>query len=147
MLTPLVERPLPTSKNGPQDQGPYSGLTHIMTESFAYTAARTALSLIVSESNVAGASGDGFEAIERSASEALVDIYARYVRTIGRTARAAAQHAGRSESNMADLFVGLGAVRGAQPQSLATVLSSSGNTRESSNGSATKALSTRSVVK
>ena len=84
---------------------------------FAHTAARTALSLIVTESGTDGGDDEsdnttGYEAIERSASEALVDIFARYLRTVGRTASAAAQHAGRSESNMSDMLVGLGAIEG-----------------------------------
>ena len=86
--------------------------------SYAMAASRTALSLIVSEASTseqdeeAGAasgtqSNKGFEAIERSASEALLDVFTRYMRSIGTAARNAAQHAGRSESNAVDMLAAL----------------------------------------
>eukprot|EP00316_Scyphosphaera_apsteinii_P025932 CAMPEP_0119336684 /NCGR_PEP_ID=MMETSP1333-20130426/92355_1 /TAXON_ID=418940 /ORGANISM="Scyphosphaera apsteinii, Strain RCC1455" /LENGTH=123 /DNA_ID=CAMNT_0007347533 /DNA_START=3 /DNA_END=370 /DNA_ORIENTATION=+ len=52
----------------------------------------------------------GFEGIERSACEALVDICTRYLRTIGTLSSQAAQHAGRSESNFLDAHLALEAI-------------------------------------
>ena len=97
--------------------------------SYALAASRTALSLIVSEASD-GASGiragtRGFEAVERSASEALLDIFTRYMRGLGLSARAAAQHAGRSECNIADMLAGLrasGAEGGMLPKDLLAFL-------------------------
>ena len=86
--------------------------------SYAHAAARTALALILSE-NQPSASLAGIETVERSAMEALLDIFMRYMRTVATVTRAAAQHAGRSESNLADLFTGLDAVSaGGSPTSL-----------------------------
>ena len=78
--------------------------------SYAEAASRTALSLIISEAVDPGGERTRFEAIERSASEALLDVFTRFLRTLGGAARSAAQHAGRSESNIADLLYGLQSV-------------------------------------
>ena len=93
----------------PRSSAPASAATPPPATSYAHAAARTALALIVSEAH-SSASSAGFDAVERSATEALLDIFTRYMRTVGTVTRAAAQHAGRSESNLADLLVGLDAV-------------------------------------
>ena len=94
---------------------------------YPHAAARTALALILSEEARSASTGlggtGGFEAVERSATEALLDIFTRFVRTVGVTTRDAAQHAGRSESNLADLLVGLqsvgaGGLAASQPREL-----------------------------
>ena len=77
---------------------------------YAHAASRTALSLIVAEAHAEEGERTHFEAVERSASEALLDVFSRFLRSLGGAARSAAQHAGRSESNLADMLVGLGAV-------------------------------------
>lgn len=82
--------------------------------SYAEATSRTALSLIVAEARDEDAESSdrasSFEAIERSASEALLDVFTRFLRTVGGAARTAAQHAGRSESNLADLIAAIEAV-------------------------------------
>lgn len=78
--------------------------------SYAEAASRTALSMIVAEAHEPGGERTEFEAVERSASEALLDVFSRFMRSLGGAARSAAQHAGRSESNLADLLVGINAV-------------------------------------
>ncbi|KOO24091.1 bromodomain associated family expressed [Chrysochromulina tobinii] len=100
--------------------------------SYPAAAARTALALIVSEARVGRTVGGegggvvrapgGYEAIERSASEALLDIFTRYMRSIGTASRLAAEHAGRAESNLADMLVGLDSVRAAPPHELLAFL-------------------------
>ena len=59
--------------------------------SYAEAASRTALSLIISEAVDPGGECTRFEAIERSASEALLDVFTRFLRTLGGAARSAAQ--------------------------------------------------------
>jgi transcription initiation factor TFIID subunit 8 len=71
---------------------------------YALAIVRAALGSIVSE---ASREGTGFEDIERSASEALLDVLTRYIRTIGTVSNSAARHAGRSESNYADVRLAL----------------------------------------
>ena len=103
-----------------------------MLDSYPAAAARTALALIVSEARVGRTVGGegggvvrapgGYEAIERSASEALLDIFTRYMRSIGTASRLAAEHAGRAESNLADMLVGLDSVRAAPPHELLAFL-------------------------
>ena len=56
-------------------------------------------------------SSTSFEAVERSASEVLHDVFTRFLRMIGGAARAAAEQGGRCESNLADLCVALSEVR------------------------------------
>lgn len=87
--------------------------------SYAMAASRTALSLIISEASTAedeDEEGDAtsssvdnrnFEAVEQSASEVLLDVFTRYMRSLGTAARNAAQHAGRSESNLMDMLQAL----------------------------------------
>lgn len=87
--------------------------------SYAMAASRTALSLIISEAstaedvdeegNATSSSVDNrsFEAVEQSASEVLLDVFTRYMRSLGTAARNAAQHAGRSESNLMDMLQAL----------------------------------------
>lgn len=108
----------------------YSAIAHML--SYPAAAARTALALIVSEARVGRTVGGegggvvrapgGYEAIERSASEALLDIFTRYMRSIGTASRLAAEHAGRAESNLADMLVGLDSVRAAPPHELLAFL-------------------------
>lgn len=87
---------------------------HIQSE-YALSVARTALVSIVRERTDDGA---GYEAIERSGCEALLDILTRYIRTVGSASSSATRHAGRSESNYADVRLGLEAVRGSSAPSL-----------------------------
>jgi len=101
-----------------------------MASAYASAASRKALALVVSEASVSrsvaeptdGGRREAFEAIERSASEALLDIFTRYMRAIGTASQEAAQHAGRAESNLADVLVGIGAVGGGAPRDLLTFL-------------------------
>jgi len=80
-----------------------------MSSSYAHAAAQKAISLIIAEASCSGQEA-GYESVERSANEAVLDIFARYLRTLGAASRAAAQHARRSESNLEDVIVGLKAV-------------------------------------
>jgi hypothetical protein len=86
--------------------------------SYAMAASRTALSLIIEASSTAdnvdeegNAAGNvdnrSFEAVEQSASEVLLDVFTRYMRSLGTAARNTAQHAGRSESNLMDMLQAL----------------------------------------
>jgi hypothetical protein len=77
---------------------------------YAHAAARTAIALIVQGARASEDDPSNFEAIERSASEALLDVFTRFLRSLGTATRAASEHAGRSESNLADLFASLGNV-------------------------------------
>lgn len=54
--------------------------------------------------------GPGFTMIQRSASDSLIDVISRFVRTVGAMSTRAAQHASRSEVNMNDVLQGLSAV-------------------------------------
>ena len=76
--------------------------------SYADAVARTSLALIVRETRPED-EPRRVEAIERSASEALQDILTRYLRSLGNAARAASNHACRSESNIVDLLAALNA--------------------------------------
>ena len=78
--------------------------------SYAHAASRTALALITSEARAADDDPARFDAIERSASEALLDIFTRYMRAVGTASRATAQHAARSQCNLADVLVGISSV-------------------------------------
>jgi len=75
-----------------------------MADEYARSLLRVALSM-TAQSNPLG--GRGFDAIERSASESLLDICVRYLRTIGTLSAQAARHAGRSESNYLDVKLAL----------------------------------------
>ena len=96
---------------------------NVTLPTYALSASRTALTLIVSEASEEGSGSAGFAAIERSASEALLDIFTRYMRSLGAAARGAAQHAGRSESNAADMLYALRtAGAGLRPRDLLDLL-------------------------
>ena len=58
--------------------------------------------------------GPGFTMIQRSASDSLIDVISRFVRTVGAMSTRAAQHASRSEVNANDVLRGLRSV-GAAP--------------------------------
>ena len=77
---------------------------------YAHAAASVAVTHIASEASASQTDSARFEAIERSASEVLLDIFTRYMRSLGTATRAAAQHASRSQCNVADMLVGLRSV-------------------------------------
>lgn len=79
----------------------------MLSDAYAMQLARVAIGAVVRQA----VNGDNsFEVIERSSCEALLDVFTRYIRTIGMVSTAAARHAGRSESNYGDVRFGLDAV-------------------------------------
>ena len=83
-----------------------------MSEAYARAVARVSVAQIARAAHDELHGGGGFSQIERSACESLVDVIARYVRTVGVVSTQAAQHASRSEVNLNDLLRGLGTMGG-----------------------------------
>ncbi len=95
---------------------PGKGVIRAMSASssaYAAAAARISLALIVREASAPDPRElekevRTFSSIEQSASEVLLDIYTRHMRTVGARASAAAARAGRSEANLVDMLAATG---------------------------------------
>ena len=88
-------------------------------DDYARALARVAMGTIVRQTSE-GLEGDtgGLKLIERSCGETLLDVLARYLRTLGAVSAEAARHAGRSESNFEDVRHGLEAMGAGASSSL-----------------------------
>uniref|UniRef100_A0A7S4C278 Transcription initiation factor TFIID subunit 8 n=1 Tax=Chrysotila carterae TaxID=13221 RepID=A0A7S4C278_CHRCT len=80
-----------------------------MADPYAQSLLKVAVAQMVRENNGGATEGqhNAYDAVESSALDVLIDVCARYIRTLGTLGAQAAQHAGRAESNFLDVQLAL----------------------------------------